>query len=276
MRRTRSPGAPTRWQPLTASPPTPRRVLSSTAGDLETNKVIRHYHGHLHGVYALSLHPTLDVLVSGGRDSVCRVWDMRSKAQVHALSGHESSVSAIQCNAVEPQVVSGAMDNTVRLWDLAAGKARTVLTHHKKSVRALAAHAREFSFVSGAADNIKKWALPDGVFVSNLSGHNSIVNALALNEDGVLVSGGDDGSLKMWDYATGYSFQESQTVAQPGSLESEAGIYSLAFDQTGTRLICGEADKTIKIYREDDRATEESHPVDIKGWEAHVRAYRSY
>ena len=37
--------------------------------DLEYNKVIRHYHGHLSGVYCLSLHPTLDYLVTGGRDA---------------------------------------------------------------------------------------------------------------------------------------------------------------------------------------------------------------
>jgi pleiotropic regulator 1 len=47
--------------------------------DLEYNKVIRHYHGHLSGVYSLALHPTLDVLITGGRDSVARVWDMRTK-----------------------------------------------------------------------------------------------------------------------------------------------------------------------------------------------------
>lgn len=42
-------------------------------------QVIRHYHGHLSGVYALAVHPTLDVLMTGGRDAVCRVWDMRTK-----------------------------------------------------------------------------------------------------------------------------------------------------------------------------------------------------
>jgi len=40
--------------------------------DLEYNKVIRHYHGHLSGVYALKVHPTLDVLMTGGRDCTCR------------------------------------------------------------------------------------------------------------------------------------------------------------------------------------------------------------
>lgn len=44
--------------------------------------MIRQYHGHLSGIYSLALHPTLDVLVTGGRDSVARVWDMRTKVQV--------------------------------------------------------------------------------------------------------------------------------------------------------------------------------------------------
>ena len=48
--------------------------------DLECNKVVRQYHGHLSGVYSLALHPELDLLVTGGRDSTARVWDMRTKA----------------------------------------------------------------------------------------------------------------------------------------------------------------------------------------------------
>ncbi|KAL4565129.1 hypothetical protein LXL04_029214 [Taraxacum kok-saghyz] len=39
--------------------------------DLEQNKVIRSYHGHLSGVYCLALHPIIDVLLTDGRDSVC-------------------------------------------------------------------------------------------------------------------------------------------------------------------------------------------------------------
>ena len=47
--------------------------------------MIRHYHGHLSAVYDLALHPTLDVLVSCGRDSTARVWDMRSKVEIVAF-----------------------------------------------------------------------------------------------------------------------------------------------------------------------------------------------
>lgn len=45
-------------------------------------------------------------------------------------------------------------------------------------------------FASGSADNIKEWKCPEGMFIQNLSGHNSIINSLACNEDGVLVSAG--------------------------------------------------------------------------------------
>ena len=41
---------------------------------------------------------------------------------------------------------------------------------------------------------------------------------------------------------------------QPGSLDSEAGIFAMTFDLSSSRLITCEADKTIKIYKEDDTA----------------------
>jgi len=145
-------------------------------------------------------------------------------------------------------------------------------------------HPDLYMFASASTDNIKQWKCPNGEFIQNLSGHNSIINALALNQvilslkvpvivhkmtlviiqDGVLVSGADNGSLNFWDWRTGYNFQRVQTQVQPGSMDSEAGIFAMTYDMSGSRLITTEADKTIKIYKEDDEATEESHPVDWK------------
>jgi len=234
--------------------------------DLECNKVIRQYHGHLSGVFCLKLHPTLDVLITGGRDSVARVWDIRTKNQIHCLAGHEGTVASIQTNATDPQIITGSHDSTVKLWDLAAGKCMTTLTHHKKSIRAITRHPREFSFVTGAADNIKKWQTKDGRFIQNLPGHNAVVNALACNTDGVMVSAADNGSMRFWDYKTGHNFQSTSTIVQPGSLDAECGVFATEFDVTGTRLITAEADKTIKIWKEDEDANEVTDPIDMKEW----------
>lgn len=86
--------------------------------------------------------------------------------------------------------------------------------------------------------SIKKWKCPEGTFVTNFVGHESIVNTLSVNEEGVLFSGGeyseaeehgdranslaDNGTLTMWDYATGLPFQHLKDIPQPGSLDAEA------------------------------------------------------
>jgi len=92
-----------------------------------------------------------------------------------------------------------------RLWDLAAGKTMTTLTHHHKSVRSLAIHPTEYSFASASSggNNIKKWACPQGTFVHNFSGHDAIINTISVNQDGVMYSGADNGSMTFWDYKTG-------------------------------------------------------------------------
>jgi len=75
-----------------------------------------------------------------------------------------------------------------------------------------------------------------------------------MNRENVLVSGADNGGLWFWDYKSGHSFQQHQTQPQPGSLDAESGIFAMTFDQTGSRLLTAETDKSIKIYREDENA----------------------
>ena len=42
--------------------------------------------------------------MTGGRDAVARVWDMRTKHQIHCLTGHDNTVGAILTKGVDPQV----------------------------------------------------------------------------------------------------------------------------------------------------------------------------
>lgn len=73
------------------------------------------------GVYALALHPDLDLLCSGGRDAVVRVWDLRTKQQVYALSGHTGTVMALEMQTAMPHIVSGSQDKMVRIEDSRRG-----------------------------------------------------------------------------------------------------------------------------------------------------------
>ena len=82
---------------------------------------------------------------------------------------------------------------------------------------------------------------------------------------------------------------ESLFIILLGSLDAEAGIFAMAFDLSGrfvyrtfdffsfsffclmllcifSRLLTCEADKTIKIWKENAEATDETHPVDMRAW----------
>ena len=73
---------------------------------------------------------------------------------------------------------------------------------------------------------------------------NAIVNTLALNADGVLFAGADNGNMSLYDYKTGLPFQTMSDIPQPGSLDAEAGIFASAFDQTVRRRVHERADQT--------------------------------
>ena len=70
----------------------------------------------------------------------------------------------------------------------------------------------------------------------------------------MLTCAADNGTLFMWDWRSGHNFQRAQAPVQPGSIDSEGGVFALSFDRSGSRLLTAEADKTIKMYREDPNA----------------------
>ena len=122
------------------------------------------------------------------------------------MGGHSNTVEAIACQADEPQIITGSHDKTVRLWDIRTGATTKTLTQHKKGVRALALHHEEYSFASGGSDKIRIWKCPEGDQLRTIAEHNAVINSLALNSDNVLVSGGDNGSLSFFDWASGHKF----------------------------------------------------------------------
>jgi len=101
----------------------------------------------------------------------------------------------------------------------------------------------------------------------------------------------DNGEMCFFDWKSGHRFHKIDTIAQPGSLDAEQGVFCSTFDKTGLRLITGEADKTsmfpllllfffwggriavanwvgfgdlVKVWKQDENATEETHPLDWK------------
>ena len=87
---------------------------------------------------------------------------------------------------------------------------------------------------------VKLWDLGLGVS-SRLAAHNQ-VTAIALSPDGqFLVSGGDDGILKIWDLA---SRELLATLS-----EHTSKICAIAFVPDSNTFVSSSADQTIRVWQ---------------------------
>ena len=88
---------------------------------------------------------------------------------------------------------------------------------------------------------INKWPLPDlphPALQRALTGHTGPVRAVAIAPDGTwLATGGDDGSVRIWDPATGEL-----------DISATGGIRAVAFAPDGTWLATGGDDGSVRIW----------------------------
>ncbi len=158
-------------------------------------------------------------VITGSHDKTIRMWDIRavrpktmatltyhkkSVCDLSAVHHHPCSLLTDAClltclrasrtGACVPLLRRFAPDSSAPahcpLEDIAEQRCIAV------QVRGLAMHPTEYAFASAGADNVKKFRLPTGEFLHNmLQNQRAIINCAACNEDGVLATGADNGSL---------------------------------------------------------------------------------
>ena len=105
------------------------------------------------------------------------------------------------------RAVSGGDDGTVRVWDLATGQQRRPLTGHDGPVPAVAVSRRRAPRRSPAATTARcgcgTW--PPASSSAPLTGHDGAVRSVAVSRRRGQRGhrGGDDGTVRVWDLATG-------------------------------------------------------------------------
>lgn len=117
--------------------------------------------------------PTL--LCSGSDDSTIRVWDTRSRHQVHTLN-NTYQVTAVTFNDTAEQVISGGIDNDIKVWDLRKNTVLYKLKGHTDTITGLSLSPDGSYVLSNSMDNnLRIWDVrpfaPYERCVKILSGH---------------------------------------------------------------------------------------------------------
>ena len=176
-------------------------------------------------------------VVSGSRDKMLKVWDIRTGDCVQTLKGHSGGVSCVTSLA-NGQVVSGSEDKTLKVWDIRTGDCVRTLRGHSAEVLCVTSLANG-QVVSGSSDKMLKiWDTRTGNCVQTLKGRGGIrcVTSLA---NGQVVSGSHDYTLKVWDIRTGDCVQ---------TLMGHSGGVNCVTSLANGQVVSGSWDKTLKVW----------------------------
>lgn len=185
--------------------------------------------GHSDRVASVAFSPNGRLLASGSYDRTIKLWDPATGALKHTLEGHSGGVVSVAFSPNGQLIASGSCDETIKIWDSNIGTLRyTIDGQSGKSYLELSKTATEIP-------------------AESRSGLHSI-NSVAFSRNGkLLASGVTDGSVKLWDPATG----ALERILQDSMSRTESYlhcIHVITFSPDGRLLAAGSRDETIKLW----------------------------
>lgn len=196
---------------------------------------------HVGAIRSIGHNSKYNLLVTGGRDKVIKVWDMSTNFLIQTLEGHTDIIRCLLFDQKEEILVSGSWDKTIKLWDIHSYTMLQEFTSHTSSVMSLTL-SHENILISGSGDKlIKFWDLDSMTEIFTLSKHKKAVTCLKLNSDNTtLASGSQDNSIVLWDV-----LQKTPV----GTLEGHSKeISGLCFINQDTQLASSSFDRYIFIW----------------------------
>lgn len=104
-------------------------------------------------VYALAA--IQNILVSGGPESIIRLWDPRCGKRITKFVGHTDNIRDILINKVGDTIMTASSDQTIKVWSITACRCVHTLTMHNDSVWSLYSDDPELNtFYSGDRSGI--------------------------------------------------------------------------------------------------------------------------
>ncbi len=198
-------------------------------------------------VYAVAFHPDGTRLASAGKDRLVTLWDAATGQIIRTFAGHTRHIPELVISPDGKIIASSSEDGAVNFWDLASGALIRTVKDHRPGDTGEIAFSRDgktLASAGGGERTVRIWDSASGALIRTLKQEpagpladpasipSSKRSAVAFSPDGkTMASGLEDGTISLWDAATGTlirGLRDSQSLDAVTSLAFSLDSKTLA------------------------------------------------
>jgi WD40 repeat protein/tetratricopeptide (TPR) repeat protein len=167
---------------------------SKSVGSFNVSEV-KHFKAHNKNAFAVAVSNDGEVIATGGRDQVIRLWNISTLEQIGTLE--HRGVKSLRFSFNDRYLISGSWDNQVKVWNLEEKKAEYVNRAHSDDILTISfSRNGKYMATGGYGDSVKLWDLSRWQIIRSYHKiHKGAVNDLLFVSPEAFVTAGADGKI---------------------------------------------------------------------------------
>ena len=173
-----------------------------------------------------------------------------AKPVIRTFYDHQMEINDVEIHPYLPVIISASKDRTIKFFDITKSTVKRAfhVIDESHNVKSISIHPSGNYLLVGTEDtSIRTYDLTNDykcfISSSNYDNHLKGINQVRYSTDGkMFISGGKDGSIKIWDGVTG------RCVTTIPKAHNGQPVYSVQFSQNSKYFLSGGGDSIARIW----------------------------